>query len=545
MLSPGVLRMLDQVRSEFGVEVEIVDANLAGAWTPDGQRQSRVLTGPELRLVGQGVLREGRSSVVSVDGREYRLVPLRNNRSVLPTALLAMRVGSAQSGASDRQTADVEPWVEVLRGAIEADLSSREEIDGERQQARAVRGALRFVTYLASAKTERELADAAIQAAAVWFDADARVYRRRPGGDYALFASLPGAQVPIDGRQLTGLDLGLNDHVVRTAHFAGNTGGRDGIVVPIAADGPADWALVLLGSVPAESEVTLEALGRVLGVQMERLAFGRTEATRERFQEIVVRAERAVELTAMDVLRDLVGQTFGSGAALWVMHGDDVRRMAAVGEVMSQGERVMPDPRSGATLQVRTISLGEHRTARLELRTTADAPFDSEVPGVVDACASVLKGWLAAAVRPEPRPAALLLPGSAAAADFARRIEEELARAKRFDRDLAVVVVDPTGRGWPANATSRVVDVLREELRGSDVLGLVGDRRVVVLLIETHKSAMGTVVRRLRDRLGRAIPELKLPSLVMGQAAFSRECATTDALLSEAAVNAETISVPA
>ena len=58
----------------------------------------------------------------------------------------------------------------------------------------------------------------------------------------------------------------------------GSTGGRDGIVVPIAADGPADWALVLLGSVPAESEVTLEALGRVLGVQMERLAFGRSRS---------------------------------------------------------------------------------------------------------------------------------------------------------------------------------------------------------------------------------------------------------------------------
>jgi hypothetical protein len=53
------------------------------------------------------------------------------------------------------------------------------------------------------------------------------------------------------------------------------------------------------------------------------------------------------------------------------------------------------------------------------------------------------------------------------------------------------------------------------------------------------------VVGRLRDRLGRAMPELKLPALVLGQAAFSRECATADALLSAAAVNAETISVPA
>jgi hypothetical protein len=538
--------MLDQVRSEFGVEVEIVDANLAGAWTPDGQRQSRVLAGPELRSVGQGVLREGRSSVVSVEGREYRLVPLRNNRSVLPTALLAMRIGQSHASAADRQAGDVEPWVEVLRGAIEADLTSREEIDGERQQARAVRGALRFVTYLAAATTERELADAAIQAAAVWFDADARVYRRSPGGDYALFASLPGAQVPLEGRQLTGLDLGFGERLVRIAHFAGNAGGRDGIGVPIAAAGPVEWALVLLGTVPPDAEVTLEALGRVLGVQMERLALGRLESLRARFDEIVVAADRAVELTAMDVLRDLVAQAQGSGAALWVTEGvgdSVVRRMAAVGEVMNQGDRVPPEQRSTPTLQSRTIPVGPNRSARLELRTTADAPFDASVPQIVDACASVLKGWLAAAVRPEPRTAPLMLP--TAAADFARRIEEELARAKRFDRDLAVVVVDPGGRPWPAQATSRIVDVLREELRGSDVLGLVGERRVVVLLIETHRSAMGTVVRRLRDRLGRTIPELKVPALVLGQAAFSRECATADALLSAAATNSETISTPA
>jgi hypothetical protein len=548
-----MLRMLDQVRSEFGVEVEIVDANLAAAWSPEGQRQIRVLAGPELRAVGLGVLREGRSSVVSVDGREYRLVPLRSNRSVLPTALLAMRVmapagrpaGSPGESDTDRHALDVEPWVEVLRGAIEADLSSREEIDGERQQARAVRGALRFVTYLAAARTEAELADAAIQAAAVWFDADARVYRRRPGGDYALFASLPGAQVPIEGRRLTGLDLG-GEPLVRAAHLAGLPGGRDGIVVPIAGADPAQWALVLLGTMPPEAEVTLEALGRVLGVQMERLALGRVDTIRHRFEEIVAGPSRAVELTAMDVLRDLIAQAHGTAAALWIAHGDDARRMAAVGEAredMSHADALPPEQRSTATVQVRTVKLGPSRSARLELRATGDAPFESDVPQIVDACASVLRGWLAAAVRPEPAAVPLLL--EAPAPDFARRIEEELARAKRFDRDLAIVVIDPATRQWPASVTNKVVDVLREELRGSDVLGLIGERRVVVLLIETKETGMGTVVERLRQRLGRAMPELKVPALVLGQAAFSRECATADALLTAAAVNAETITVPA
>ena len=92
--------MLDQVRSEFGVEVEIVDANLSGAWAPEGQRPPRLLAGPTLRAIGLDVLRAGRASVVSVEGREYQLVPLRNNRSVSPTALMAMRM----SAASQRPT---------------------------------------------------------------------------------------------------------------------------------------------------------------------------------------------------------------------------------------------------------------------------------------------------------------------------------------------------------------------------------------------------------------------------------------------------------
>jgi hypothetical protein len=539
MLSPGVLQMLDQVRSEFGVEVEIVDANLSGAWTPEGQRLSRVLAAPELRSIGVGVLREGRSTVVTVEGREYRLVPLRNHRSMLPAALLAMRVGARQGGA-----ADVEPWIEVLRGAIEADLASRESLDEERQQARAVRGALKFVTYLAAAKTEREIADAALQAAAVWFDADARVYRRRPGGEFVLAASLPGATVTPESRTVSELALGLGSPFVRIAPIAGVATGREAVVVPMASTGRADWVLVVFGAVPPEADVTLEALGRVLGVQMERLAFVRAAEARERFEAMLVRAERPSELTAIDLLRELVSRTAGESAALWVRHGDAVRRMAAVGTATGAAERVPGDARdSGATLVTRDIELGPNRTATLELRAPADTPFGPDAPHVLDACVSVLKGWLPAAVRPEPHGSPLLLPSTVA--DFVRRIEEELARAKRFDRDLSLVVVDAGQRPWPQETTDRLVDVLRAELRGSDVLGLVGDRRVVVLLIETHQRAVGNVVRRLRERLGRAISELKVPALVLGQAALSNECATADALLSQAAVNAETITVSA
>lgn len=550
--------MLDQVRSEFGIEAEIVDANLTTAWTPEGERALRVLAGPELRSAGAGALRDGRSSVVTVEDRQYRLVPLRSHRSVLPTALLAMRVAARHGGAEGLGAGpEADPWVEVLRGAIEADLSSREDIDGERQQARAVRGALKFVTYLAAAQSERDVADAALQAAAIWFDADARVYRRRPaahgqeGGEFVLAAALPGATVPPDARLVSEAALGLSTPIARVAPLAGVASGREGVVVPLSSAGPAEWVLAVIGAVPADAAVTLDALGRVLGVQMERLALVRRDQARTRFEALLVQSERGDaaaarpnELIAIDLLRELVSRTGAESAAIWIREEDAVRRMAAVGTGTGTADRPQGQARDAhAATHVRDIELGGGRTATLELRAAAEAALAADASAVLDACVSVLTSWLPAAARPEGQSSTVLLPP--AVAGFVRRIEEELARAKRFDRDLSVVVVDAAARPWPQETTDRLVDVLRAEVRGSDVLGLVGDRRVVVLLIETHQSAVGTVVRRLRDRLGRAITELQVPALVLGQAAYSRDCSTADALLTQAVVNAETITVPA
>ncbi len=475
---------------------------------------------------------------------------LTSDTPAVPAADVRELAPSSDRGRGQRSQED--PWVEVLRGAIEADLSNSEEIDGERQQARALRGALRFLTYLASATNSHEVAEAAIQAAAIWFDADARVYRRRPVGiehRYALVASLPGAERVPETRELPDLIANVEPPFARLSSLPGVTGGREAVLVPLTsltgAGDQSEWLLVLLGTVPAEADVTLEALGRVLGLQMERLALERGAAARVRFEQVLVRAERPVELTALDLLRDLVGQTKGQRAALWVQHGPELRRMAAVGASSSLASplSVLPDEhRSDGDCQVRTLALGPHRRARLEVGALdvegQGEPFEAEVSLVVDACASVLRSWLPVAVGQTPFGSS---PSSSVVTDFARRLEEELARAKRFDRDLAVLVVESGVLAWPRETVDRLVDVLRGELRGSDVMGLVGERRVVVLLIETHESGIGTVVQRLRRRLSQAIPELKLcRRWCSGRPRSQRDCATAEALLSRAVFNAET-----
>jgi hypothetical protein len=464
---------------------------------------------------------------------------------VSPTALLALGItknGHPEGHAFD----DFEPWIEVLRGAIEADLASGEEIDGARQQARAMRGALGFLRYVASTNSVDDVAVAVIQACAVWFDADARLYRREGNGDYVLVAALPGAQVPADAMRLHGLSF-AGSGLVRAGSVSdlrGFGGAREGLLVPIVTSGSAEWLLALIGVVPTDADVTMEALATVLGAQLERLAQRHSLACREQLDAIVARTDRPVELTALELLRALVVKVRGAGAALWVQLGSDLQRVALVGAAPPQVDAAPVDEaRSTPTWQVRSFVFGGGLRGRLEVYATEDAPFETDAALVIDSCVPVLRAWLPSAARSVQEPPPMF--AGRDAADFARRIEEELARAKRFDRRLSLVLIESSRLAADQASLERLLDLLRRELRNSDVLGVLNGERVVALLVETDGTAVGMVARRLRDRIGHAMPDLQLPRVSLGQAAYSDECTTAHALLSQAAVNAEAITQPA
>jgi hypothetical protein len=69
-----------------------------------------------------------------------------------------------------------------------------------------------------------------------------------------------------------------------------------------------------------------------------------------------------------------------------------------------------------------------------------------------------------------------------------------------------------------------------------------GDR-VAALLTHTDGSGSHKVVGRLRQRLGEAASRLNLSGVTVGHAAFSPECRTADALLSQAARDAQPIGL--
>jgi GGDEF domain-containing protein len=123
---------------------------------------------------------------------------------------------------------------------------------------------------------------------------------------------------------------------------------------------------------------------------------------------------------------------------------------------------------------------------------------------------------------------------------FLTRIQEELERARRFDLRLSLILIDVHA---PSEALVQLQDALKRELRGSDVTGAMGGTQVAALLTHTDALGLDNVVRRVRQRLADTAERLNVSGLKLGQAAFSPEVRTADALLELALRQAEPVIV--
>ena len=156
--------------------------------------------------------------------------------------------GSVPSAAA----ADATPWSEFARAAIEANLSAGDTLREQRQQSRRLLAILRFLRYLIESANEAELMQALVQAAAVWFDVDARVYRRDLSGDFVLQNWLPGVEPDQASRRLDVQVIGVDREVKRLApsHELGGLAslGGETLVVPLAGLSRTDLVMTLSGA---------------------------------------------------------------------------------------------------------------------------------------------------------------------------------------------------------------------------------------------------------------------------------------------------------
>jgi GGDEF domain-containing protein len=545
MLSTSLSQLLERARTRFGLEVEVLDSGLQHVYPSSSTALARLIEeSPAVRQSLLDALADGRPE--QLDGVEghYQVFPLRRPaRLRQASALVAVR-------RSERGTAteDEKAWPELARAIVEADFAAADALTDERQHSRRLLATLRFLRHLVETDVETDLGHAIVQAAAVWFDVDARIFQRDLAGDYVLHTALPGAEVEDSARRLNAHWLQGATEAVRVGsipEWGQATGGAEVVLVPLAISGSPDWVLALMGSFPADGEALFAVLGRIVGVQLETIRSRRRERTRERFEALVEQGGAVPELVAVRIVRELTDITAASSASLLLNRQGRERRVVVIGttpEPLGEPMDASGSWRFTPTEFVCTLRLGDEVFATLDLRAPATSPFAADAELVVRAAARVLQSWLAGA---EPTLADLTRENiRPAVSEFIGRIEEELERAKRFDLRLSLVLIDIPGPvSAYGDATSAMKDAVRQELRGSDVLGTMSGDRVAALLTHTDGTGSHKVVGRLRRRLGEAAGRLNLAGVRVGHAAFSAECRTAEALLARAAQDAQPVGL--
>jgi len=545
MLSTALSQLLERARTRFGLEVEILDATLTHVYPETTTELGRLIEdSPAVRRTLLDALAAGRPDQLDRGGLAYQVFPLRRSARTRHTpGLLAVRRSGVTAG-------DAEPWSELARAIVEADFAAAEVLSDERQRSRRLLATLRFLRHLVETDGEGELAQALVQAAAVWFDVDARIYQRDLAGDYLLHTSLPGAQIDDAARRLNSLWINGSGEMRRLGtvpEWAHGPAGHDVVLVPLTGAGPSDWILALVGAVTEDAESLFPILGRVAGLQLEAVRARRAERTRERFESLVRQTEITPDLQVVHIVRELVALTSAGSAALTMNRRGRLRRLVCIGGfapepvalTAAEGESLF-----AADQFVCALPLAPGITATLEMRPATGEFFSPDSALVTREAARVLQTWLVGAAPSFADQTIVLEVPQPAVSAFLRRIEEELERAKRFDLRLSLVLIDvPRQPPSAQDAMSQLQETVRRELRGSDVLGKMNGQRVVALLTHTDAPGSHRVVGRLRRRLADAAGKLGLVGVMVGHAVFSPDCRTAEALVSQAVRDSEPVVV--
>jgi diguanylate cyclase (GGDEF)-like protein len=129
---------------------------------------------------------------------------------------------------------------------------------------------------------------------------------------------------------------------------------------------------------------------------------------------------------------------------------------------------------------------------------------------------------------------------------FTEAVERELARARRYDRPVALAFVDVRGlkavndtEGHLAGdkLLGGVAALLKDSARADDVVGRIGGDELGILLAEQSADGATAVSERIRSQLPRRRNELGLRAdwdVTIGTASFPEDGETFDDLLAAA-----------
>jgi GGDEF domain-containing protein len=548
LISPGLWDLLERVRGHLDVVVDIVDLALTPLLPPaeaPAARLVRHLTG----LPGPHGLRDrcalaaqsGQHQVFDTRALHVAVFPLRHDRRV--AGLLVVASALVQDGAPEPVRQRLERLAWSLRATLEADMDAQLRLGREEGRARWLATVPRFLEHLHRCTTEEALFDALVQGAAIWGDIDARVYRRTLAGGYQLAAALPAvvAEAPVHG--FPGSLLALRRGPVRVTsiaemeQFGWSAASGEVLVLPLGEPEP-QVVLALAGPVDGRLEETFSAASLVAAACLRGLA-----AERARRLEFAVRGHLVDPSSGFpgpvtSALSDIAGATGATHARVLLQESGapgGVRTLAAVGG--SQVDRLPRELPQGRSLRLPdrlVVPLFEGGGAGwLDLGCGGTRRFGPGEAELAERAAGLLGPWLAGALQALSQSG--VVPAALAPSGFEPRIQEELERARRFNLELGLLVIGAEDAGADRHALALVplVEAVRSQLRGSDLVGRLADGSIAALVVHTDERGLGAVAARVERRLAR-LTEGPGAGARVGRAAYPGDGDTPDALAASA-----------
>jgi hypothetical protein len=528
-ISESVAALLDLIQFRLGVSVEVLDTALRPAQPALQGEFAGAVEEPGVRAQCLDVLRSGESRIDTSVPSPVAIHPLRLDRDISGVLLVTRSNGGGALPAATHEGEHLQTVALMARAILEDDLLRSRQLARESERIRRLQGILRFLGQIKSLGGGAEMMQAVVQAATVWFDLDCRIYRAAPDGRYGLLAALPGVDASelrhhLDGRRLRGICAARHVSSVADLEFLSGPA-RRGSALVLGAGLDDELVVVLIGVIDNEAELTFNAIAQAIGGELQLAAAARLSHWQQRLAERASAPDVAHERVLLQMIEELCVAAGAAGGRVSIQRGDMQRTIAALDASGDAGERLMrADPDRS---HQRVLEIGAGVRMNLEL-WGRNAPFTFEPLTDIDAWGQALVPWVA--VSGIVGGDEVLAASDAEEAAFERLVHQEVERAKRFDLGLALVLIEPAG-ALPSEA---LTDVVRAQLRASDLCGPIRGGRMAVVLVHSGPEGARSVVRRIGEKITGLLSDTQRAAVRLGQAVFSSEVPSGEALIAEA-----------
>ncbi len=412
--------------------------------------------------------------------------------------------------------------------------------------------ALRHLVHLTGLGQEHELVDAVVQAAAIWYDLDARAYKRDLHGRFVLDTWLPGADLTFAPRDFSSFAIVLGSEVIRISSIAeqeqlgwkGLPGDLVMLPIPAGTQSRPRWVVVISDWRDSQVDPCLVMLCQILGAFLEQLAVRQIKEAQQRLLPWLVQSDESLEQVATAVLKELVDVVGAAQARLVVRATAEAqpRTLASVGgdwadtplPALETGQSIISAKRIAVVLAV-----GPEAVAVVDMCPPADTEFTDTHGMLGEAGAMVLGVWLAGTLKGTADGGQASMP--APTASFEAAMAEEVRLAARLSVPAGLLVIDvvqSTGEGTPRIGSLPVPEDVSKQIRSSDLAGRLEGGDLGVLLISADAQGLALAATRIRQRLDEAARRAGFPSVTLGLAAFSPGAQSVATVVARARANA-------